>query len=280
MKSSSCLTTKTEARLPPGLDCAGPCATFPFETEAPSDKVSSPIAARNEMTNVLQFVANDIRIEGVEVDATLEASWLDERLADAGCRAARGPSEGVRIVGRMSRSDDDIVVRCRLVAHVESDCVRCLDPATFEVTADLSLLLRLVPKPMPAGARGGGHRARAAAAAAVEEYEFASDEAEFDTYDGEKVVLDDFVREAILLEVPNFPLCSDGCPGIQAAPEIPERSVVPTPVDPRLAPLGQFRKQLGGPATLDELVAAAAERSAALGRPVLRSSARRAGKKK
>ncbi|MBM4359911.1 MAG: DUF177 domain-containing protein [Deltaproteobacteria bacterium] len=230
------------------------------------------------MTDVLQFVANDIRLEGVEVDVRLDPSWLDGQLRDAGARAAPGAEEGARVVGRLSRSDDDIVVRCRVSAVIEADCVRCLEPARYVVKSELSLLLRPVVRP-PVGARGAAHRHRGAAPA-EEEYEFGADEAEVDTYDGEKVVLDGFVREAILLEMPNFPLCSEACAGIQAAPEPHERLETPAPVDPRLAPLGQFRKQLGGPTTLDELVAAAAERSAAMGRPVMRSNAHRVGKKK
>ena len=39
-------------------------------------------------------------------------------------------------------------------------------------------------------------------------------EADLDEYDGERVVLDPFIREAILLELPSFPLCSEACPGI------------------------------------------------------------------
>ncbi len=38
-----------------------------------------------------------------------------------------------------------------------------------------------------------------------------------DTYDGEEVVLDSFFREALLLESPIFPLCSDTCEGIRPA---------------------------------------------------------------
>jgi uncharacterized protein len=231
------------------------------------------------MTDVLQFVANDIRLEGVEVDARLDAEWLDAQLRDAGARSARGEHQGARLVGRLSRSDDDIVVRCRVTAAVEAECVRCLEPARFDVKAEVSLLLHPNPRAAASGGKGGAHRHRAASST-DEEYEFGADEAEVDTYDGEKVVLDGFVREAILLEMPNFPLCSEACPGIQAAPEPHERLETPAPVDPRLAPLGQFRKQLGGATTLDELVAAAAERSAAMGRPVLRSNAHRAGKKK
>ncbi len=84
-----------------------------------------------------------------------------------------------------------------------------------------------------------------------EEYEFTSGEADVDTYDGETVVLDGFVREAILLEVPNFPLCSEGCPGILSRGRAsgPQKRRVAR-IDPRLAPLGALRdlvKKDGGP---------------------------------
>lgn len=229
------------------------------------------------MTAALQFPANDIRLEGLEVDAHLDANWLDAALADAGLRARRGGEEGVRVTGRLSRSDDNVVVRCKIVAHVEADCVRCLGPSPSRVAAELSLLLEPA-KPLPGPGRAASGRGRAQEA--EEEYEFGAEEAEVDTFDGERVVLDAFVREAILLEMPNFPLCSEACPGIRPAPVPHELPDAPAPVDPRLAPLGQFRKQLGGPATLEELVAAAAERSAAMGRPVMRQNAHRTTKKK
>jgi DUF177 domain-containing protein len=54
-----------------------------------------------------------------------------------------------------------------------------------------------------------------------EEDEEAADE--LDAFDGETVVLDDAVREQILLEVPMNPLCREDCPGLCA--ESPKRSV-------------------------------------------------------
>lgn len=228
------------------------------------------------MTAALQFVANDIRLEGIEVDCPLEAAWLNRALADGGVRAE--PGKTGRLVGRLSRSDDDVVVRCKVFADVEADCVRCLGPTHFRVTAELSLLLQPAKPTAAHGHKGSARGGRTDES--DDEYEFGADEAEVDTFDGERVVLDEFVREAILLEMPNFPLCSEACPGIRPAPVLHERPESPAPVDPRLAPLGQFRKQLGGAVTLDELMAAAAERSAAMGRPVLRQNAHRTSKKK
>ncbi len=286
---------------------------FSFQRARGSTRVRAPLGAMT-MSATLQFVANDIQLEGHEVDVRLTADWLDGQFAEAGLRGQRGANEGARVFGRLSRSDDDIVVRCRIAAAVDAECVRCLDPAHLIIDADLSLLLRLVQRgggARAAGARSGAARSglakvagskgiaskgiaskgasagsskaslpRARGGESTEEYEFAANEAEVDSYDGETVVLDAFVREAILLEIPNFPLCSDACPGIRPGPAPRERLELPTPVDPRLAPLGAFKKQLGGATTLDDLVAAAAERSAAMGRPVLRTNAHPTNKKK
>jgi uncharacterized protein len=63
-----------------------------------------------------------------------------------------------------------------------------------------------------------------------------------DTYEGEEVVLDRFVREAILLESPIFPLCSEACEGIRPASDsapVSEGAVT----DPRLLPLLELAKR-------------------------------------
>ena len=75
-----------------------------------------------------------------------------------------------------------------------------------------------------------------------EEVELSAEDLERDTFDGETVVLDPFIREAILLELPNFPLCSDACPGIRPGPA--ESAPEAERIDPRLAPLGALRARL------------------------------------
>jgi uncharacterized protein len=104
------------------------------------------------------------------------------------------------------------------------------------------------------GARGAGGSAKAASGkggaqarkAKEPEHEFSSEDAEFDTYDGETVVLDDFIREALVLELPNFPLCSEACPGIRPVESATEAGSAEASdrVDPRLAPLGALRAKL------------------------------------
>jgi uncharacterized protein len=65
-----------------------------------------------------------------------------------------------------------------------------------------------------------------------------------DTYDGEEVILDPFVRESIILEFPAFPLRSDlrsEDSGAIGAPQAAEAAI-----DPRLLPLKELAARLKG----------------------------------
>ncbi|XXX82154.1 DUF177 domain-containing protein [Sorangium sp. So ce134] len=205
--------------------------------------------------------ANDIDVSGLSLDVPLPTEWLNAELADADL-TGRAPGH---LSARLSRTGNEIVVRGRVKAPVATPCARCLSPAALDIDAELSLLLRPAPK---AEAHGHGHRrddpgrngaAKAGAKAKEPEYEFTAEEADVDTYDGETVVLDPFIREAILLEMPNFPLCSEACPGIGPAASREDRQGGSSTLaggaveedegapglDPRLAPLSALREKLG-----------------------------------
>jgi uncharacterized protein len=212
------------------------------------------------MSATLSFPAADIKIEGIAIDVTLTPAWLAHVLRDTEVEPRGEDAPAGRLRARLSRSGHDIVVRGTLTAEVEVPCARCLEPAPISVHTELSLLLQ----PMPRA------ELRARRQPTELEREFSPAEAELDVYDGEVVVLDDFVREAILLEVPQFPLCQESCPGIAHLVEEPAPEET---FDPRLAPLGAFLKPAGGAVTVDDLVAAARERSASMGRkPLLRAN--------
>ncbi|WP_437493136.1 DUF177 domain-containing protein [Sorangium sp. So ce1014] len=214
--------------------------------------------------------ANDIDLSGTSLEMPLSTDWLNAELADVNV-TSRAPGQ---LSARLSRTGNEIVVRGRVKASVAMPCARCLSPAAQDIDAELSLLLRPAPK---AESHGHGHRrddaghghrrddaGRNGATKPVvktkePEYEFSADEADVDTYDGETVVLDPFIREAILLEMPNFPLCSEACPGIGPAASredreggsstlargaVEEDEAAPG-LDPRLAPLSALREKLG-----------------------------------
>jgi uncharacterized protein len=208
--------------------------------------------------SLFAIAAADIDAAGRSIEAGLPVEWLDEQLADSNVKATAPGHLSVRL----SRSGSEVVVRGKTRASLEAPCGRCLSPAKIEVEGELALLLQpaKTPPPQPASAargakgpagKGGagatsgeGKSKRAAKEKDLPEYEFSSDEADVDTYDGETVVLDDLVREAILLELPIFPLCSEDCPGIRPASSDAVDEGAEPRVDPRLAPLGALRAVL------------------------------------
>lgn len=191
----------------------------------------------------LSVSAHDIDAAGMAIEADLPLDWLAHELEGTGLEG----TAPVHVALRLSRSATDIVVRGKVRADLTTPCARCLNPAAIHVDTEVSLLLK------PASESPGPHRAHDGGKANGSsgkdkkdqhkdvEYEFGPEEADLDTYDGETVELDPFVREAILLEVPNFPLCSEACPGIGRAAAEP---VAEPAVDPRLAPLADLRAKL------------------------------------
>lgn len=165
------------------------------------------------------FNAADVDAAGLAVELDLASDWLAAELAEAELRPGEGPS---RFRGRLSRSGaHDVVVRGKLTAQVSAPCARCLEPAPVSVDTELSLLLRPARSAPPRDRRSSHDAAKPAKKPRKhddEGEELLDEDASADTYDGESIVLDGFLREAILLELPIFPLCSDTCAGIRIAP--------------------------------------------------------------
>lgn len=128
---------------------------------------------------------------------------------------------------RASKSGHDVVVHGTLDAELEIPCARCLELTKLPIHADLSVLY--VP---------------ASDLKSKDEKGEDLDDAEADTlpFVGETVVLDDLVRDELVLGVPMIPLCREDCEGMAPAPQ-GEESSGEKPIDPRLAPLLAFRKK-------------------------------------
>jgi uncharacterized protein len=125
---------------------------------------------------------------------------------------------------RASKSGNDVVVHGTLKAALTVPCARCLEPVSFEVAEPVSVLFS--PRSALRGREGAAER------------ELTAEEADTLPYDGETVVLDDLVRDELILQTPSFPLCSDDCPGIRPSPEKADEATTPLrDVDPRLLPL-------------------------------------------
>ena len=173
---------------------------------------------------------HDLDVGGRDVHFAVTAAWM--RGALEGCEMQPAGHDGL-LEAHLTKTGNDVLVQGQIDVQLVVPCARCLSPVELRPHIELSLLLH------PAAAQ---QPPRAGAPSRAKEEEFAPDEADTDTYEGDEVVLDRFVREAILLESPTFPLCSEACEGIRPASESgpPTGGAV---TDPRLLPLLELAKR-------------------------------------
>jgi uncharacterized protein len=224
------------------------------------------------MTDRGAFVVpvHDLDIEGRSVRFPITVAWL--RGALEGCEMQPAGTEG-KIEAHLTKTGNDVLVQGQVDAALVMPCARCLNPVELRPHMELSLLLHQAAGSAPVrhvagasgnrsagdakhgsgAAHGGAHgprtgrdgsdRARGAKSSkGDDETEFEGEDADFDTYEGDEVVLDRFVREAILLETPIFPLCSEACEGIRPASDSATDSQDAV-TDPRLLPLLELAKR-------------------------------------
>ncbi len=181
----------------------------------------------------------------------------------------------------VTKNGPDVLVRGQLIADLTLPCVITLDPVPVPVRVEILLMLSpksgattaheghvarrraRPPKIEDPAAPAAPEKAKRAAARAGrpkglgksgaadgnwDESPVLDDEtAGQDTYEGHEIVLDDFVREFLVLELPMFPRRSDLPTDEPAAnPPLPADSQPggDKPLDPRLSPLADLKSRL------------------------------------
>jgi uncharacterized protein len=91
----------------------------------------------------------------------------------------------------------DIRLRGRLATGLELQCARCLDPVKQDVTREFELLYR------PLGVDAGR-----------DEISVTDAEAEIGYYQGQGILLEDVLREQVLLALPLKVTCREDCKGL------------------------------------------------------------------
>jgi len=125
----------------------------------------------------------------------------------------------------------DIRLQGDLATTLELPCARCLDPVQQDVARTFDLLYR------PLGTDAGN-----------EELSVTAAEAEIGYYQGEGVLLEDALREQVLLAVPLKVVCREECKGL--CPSCGKNrntepcSCAPVVGDPRWAALKDLREKL------------------------------------
>jgi uncharacterized protein len=115
---------------------------------------------------------------------------------------------------------DAVVATGTVTANWEGPCRRCLQTASGTLSAEVREL-----------------------------FEAASDEEETYPLEGDRVDLEPLVRDAVLLELPQAPLCDEGCKGLcptcGANRNEGTCTCDTTPRDPRWAALDELKEQRG-----------------------------------
>jgi uncharacterized protein len=181
--------------------------------------------SRSSPAHEFAVPASSLDAGGQSFRFPVRAAWIKGVLE--GNEATDAGQDGELDV-RLSKSNNDVVVHGRLTAKLRAPCARCLEPVMLPVDQAVSVLM--VPAAKLKDAAAG-------------EYEFNTDEADTLPYDGETVVLDDLVRDELVLEIPMIPLCREDCPGMAQRPEAQQAETTEKPVDPRLLPLLRLKQQ-------------------------------------
>ena len=198
---------------------------------------------------------NDLENGPKEVTFTLTEAWLRDVLEPAGA-SPRGPGSVTVVVEKQGR---DVMVRGHAEFCAVLPCVVTLDPVTFDLRPEIFLMLTQGKATSAKGRAGGPASSKAPAVPTPKrkkrrpgndtEPELSPEDAAKDTFEGDEIVLDEFIREFLLLELPLYPRRPD-------LPS-PEESLVSRPlagptgeqsIDPRLEPLAKLAERLRGAA--------------------------------
>lgn len=172
----------------------------------------------------------DIDDRGKDYDFPVTGEWLAEALADTAVRRDPAHDRG-RFQLRAQRNGGEILVRGRLKADLLVDCSRCLTDTKVTVDTEVTALLSQAdPHDLP------------------QEIELEPEDLDRARFVGHEVILDELVREHLLLEAPMQPLCSAACQGIEVPKHVrpPSEDFGEGRVDPRLLPLQQLKSKLSG----------------------------------
>lgn len=120
-----------------------------------------------------------------------EIEFIEGKLWQATALHAVGSAE------LLPNTGGEIRLRGHLAVIMEAECDRCLDPARFPVDADFDLFY----EPASASPR-------------AEELAIDEAESELDFYEGDGLMLEDVLREQVLLALPMQRTCRDDCLGI------------------------------------------------------------------
>jgi uncharacterized protein len=136
----------------------------------------------------------EMELRKIRFDETFEPRQIDFAGEDL---EQSTPLHAVGVGQLVAHSDGELRIQGRYTVEMSAQCDRCLGRARFPLDAGFDLFY----KPTSAIARN-------------EEVEIDEGEAEIGFYEGNGILLEDILREQVLLALPMQRVCSDDCKGI------------------------------------------------------------------
>ena len=141
----------------------------------------------------------ELEIHAIDFDERIAPGTIDfgSDIRQSGDLNSVGRAQLVREHHGKHKLINDIRVTGGLRTRLEMACARCLDPISHDVTREFDLLYR------PQGSDAGR-----------EEMSVTAAEAEVGYYQGEGVLLEDVLREQVVLAAPLKAICREDCRGL------------------------------------------------------------------
>jgi uncharacterized protein len=159
-----------------------------------------------------------VNIDEIKDQVGLRRAWdlpreqLDEMVKDekAGYRA----SQPAHVDLRLEKLERRVLVSGQTRVELTCPCGRCLTTATVAVPVDFKLTLVPVEELSRDQEERGKHGERHDRADAAAAGSFEAQDADEETYTGKVIDLAPILREQVLLALPGYPVCREGCKGL------------------------------------------------------------------
>lgn len=176
------------------------------------------------MTSAFILDIRELDSEGRHYTFPIERAWLKEQLADTEFRVEDERSEG-EVRAHIIRTQDELLLRSQIRAGVITDCHRCAEDVFLPIETEMTTLF--VPK-------------------GREIFIDPEDDLDYDTYSGDELIIDELVREYIVLAIPMQVHCPKGCemPAIPESIRGKDDLWTKPKVDPRFASLMKLKDDL------------------------------------
>jgi uncharacterized metal-binding protein YceD (DUF177 family) len=155
-----------------------------------------------------------IRAGEVTIDRDMPLDWLSSELSCCDCGAI--PLQG-RVRLELEACGTGVLLRGEANVRLRAECATCLAEVSLDISAPITAYLMPVEE----------------AREQLGDEDLTPEDLDREWFDADEIVLDDLLRDGIVLEMPMNVSCGPACPGLAKALAPAEEGSI----DPRLAPL-------------------------------------------